>query len=298
MRDVILTLAAVALGVSILGCKSDRETDGRRQGAAGPPTKPAPPPKTIHEAARRGDAEAIARFLAQGVSIQATDDGGFSPLHCAAEEGQPAVARLLLSKGADVDAGDKDGFTPLVYAAMGGHTAVAEVMIDAGAKLHPRKDLTPPLDLAKKYKHKEMVDLLRCRGAPCRPSDTLYDAIENWDTKAVAKFLAEGAPVDEPDAYDADDLPLHHVAQCGFVDIAELLLAKGADVNARRAPNQDTPLHDAVFWRQLAMAEFLLSKGADPNAKDRWGDTPMYWPLKNRNAAMIKLLKRYGGKEP
>ncbi len=288
---VLLILGCVAAS----GCK-DKSSEKSNQGSQPAATKSSPPPKTIHEAAERGDAEAVGRFLAKGVPISEKNSDGFTALHLAAAMGRVSVARLLLSKGANVNAGDKDGFTPLAFAAQNGHEQVARLLIDNGSSLESREGLMTPLETAKRSKHKAVADMLRRRGAKHHPSDTLFDAIENWDTKAVERFIAEGTPVNEPDAYDDPDLPLHHVAQKGFLDIAQLLVSKGASVNARCGQQQWTPLHDAVFRNHVEVAEFLLQKGAKVNARSTYGVTPMHWAKNNNNSAMIQLLAKYGGK--
>ena len=77
--------------------------------------------------------------------------------------------------------------------------------------------------------------------------------------------------------------PLHDAAAYGHTEVAELLLAKGADVNAK-ADGQGgaTPLLAAAFngWRDTA--ELLLAKGADINAKDLHGSTPLFMAVASR----------------
>ncbi len=59
----------------------------------------------------------------------------------------------------------------------------------------------------------------------------------------------------------------------GEKNVAELLLAKGADVNATNNDG-DTPLHCAAYHRD--MAELLLNKGANVSAKNKRGETPSF----------------------
>ena len=64
---------------------------------------------TIHEAAQRGDVEALGRELASGVSPNALDSAGWTPLHNLCYNGRDNVeARLacltaLIEAGADID---------------------------------------------------------------------------------------------------------------------------------------------------------------------------------------------------
>lgn len=54
---------------------------------------------------------------------------------------------------------------------------------------------------------------------------------------------------------------LHYAAKAGAVESAELLVARGADLDAQDDQGQ-TSLHIAVLYRRLAMVEWLLDSGA------------------------------------
>ena len=70
---------------------------------------------------------------------------------------------------------------------------------------------------------------------------------------------------------------LHDAALKGYREIAELLIAGGARVNARNGSGA-TPLHDAALGGYREMVELLIAKGADPEARDsETGATPCIW---------------------
>jgi hypothetical protein len=74
------------------------------------------PPKTIWEAADKGNIEAVKQYLDGGVDVNAIINNGTSPLHLAALNGHMEVAELLIAKGADVNAMGGYGRTPLDWA--------------------------------------------------------------------------------------------------------------------------------------------------------------------------------------
>lgn len=64
---------------------------------------------------------------------------------------------------------------------------------------------------------------------------------------------------------------LHHAAANGHVDIAKVLLANGADVNARSNGNE-TPLIRACMYREIGMVDLLLKvPGIDVSLTDYVG---------------------------
>jgi len=75
--------------------------------------------------------------------------------------------------------------------------------------------------------------------------------------------------------------------------VAALLLADGADVNARDKTGC-TPLHWAAEWDHEEVAGVLLDDGADVDAQDGDGRTPL---PRAASEQMRKLLRRHGATE-
>ncbi|MHC4737056.1 MAG: ankyrin repeat domain-containing protein, partial [Planctomycetota bacterium] len=93
--------------------------------------------------------------------------------------------------------------------------------------------------------------------------------------------------------------PLHSIARLGITTIAEVLVAHGADINAKDNAAW-TPLNIAAGRGQKDMVELLITKGADINAKDKRGSTPLHRaitaeptvPKAGRKATVEFLLAR------
>ena len=90
--------------------------------------------------------------------------------------------------------------------------------------------------------------------------------------------------------------PLHYAASEGHKDVAELLLASKAGVNAR-ADNGWTPLHHAALEGHKDVAELLLASKAEVNAKDNNGDTPLHLAVSEKHKDVAELLRQHGGQE-
>ena len=102
--------------------------------------------------------------------------------------------------------------------------------------------------------------------------DSLHEAAQKGDSKAVQTLLEKGAPVDAQD--EKGLTALHYGAMSGYGSVVALLTGHGADVNAT-SPDGRAALHHAVFQGNKEIAEVLVAHGADLNIKDKKGKTPL-----------------------
>jgi ankyrin repeat protein len=86
---------------------------------------------------------------------------------------------------------------------------------------------------------------------------------------------------------------LHWAAGKGRKEIVELLLANGADVNAKNKDGE-TPLYLAARDGRMDAVELLLTKGADVNAKNKDGETPLYLVAGDGRKDVVELLLAKG----
>lgn len=111
---------------------------------------------------------------------------------------------------------------------------------------------------------------------------------------AVELLLNKGADVNAVDA--GGRTPLHCAAGNGQKDVIEkLLLPKGAKIDARDTSDA-TPLYYAVANGKPDVAELLLFKKADVNARTKNNYTPMQAAIGRKDAKMIELLKKFNGR--
>jgi truncated hemoglobin YjbI len=151
--------------------------------------------------------------------------------------------------------------------------------------------------------HPELITLLLRLGADANARDDfghtpLYCAgnavleVEGMGRggEAVRALVKGGADVNARDGVKRCTA-LHVAARRGRVEVAEALVACGADLEVRDSAG-DTPLRRAVNCGKPGVAVFLLSKGADLRSKGSRGLTP--WRAA-RGAAMKKVLQPFAG---
>ena len=131
-------------------------------------------------------------------------------------------------------------------------------------------------------------------GAVPAADSPLLDATKRGDEAAVRSLLAEGA---DPNVAQGDGLTaLHLAAQVGNLEIAELLLAGGAKVEAQTRIGGYTPLHLASQGAHGAVVSVLLAAGANAGAvTTTTGVTPLHLAAKAMYGEdAVKALLEHG----
>jgi ankyrin repeat protein len=122
----------------------------------------------------------------------------------------------------------------------------------------------------------------------CTPD--LHKAAREGDADRVRELLDAGADVNvrNADKQRLQYTPLHWAAYYGHLEIAEILISRGADLDAED-PDYSTPLYLAAEQGYPEVVKFLISKGAKVNVKSaRWGYTPLH------RAAWGPVARRFG----
>ena len=85
-------------------------------------------------------------------------------------------------------------------------------------------------------------------------------------------------------------------AQQGNIEAVKQHLAAGADVNMKGDQRRQTPLHDAAASGHMEVAELLITNGANLNAKSVIGETPLDAAVNFKQTEIANLLRKHGGK--
>jgi ankyrin repeat protein len=87
-------------------------------------------------------------------------------------------------------------------------------------------------------------------------------------------------------------------AMRGKTDIAAVLIAKGAKVNAKTKDGQTAIIYAArAPGDRSDIVKLLIEHGADVNAEDNTGMTALAYALKKRDVLLFKILMESGAKE-
>ena len=100
----------------------------------------------------------------------------------------------------------------------------------------------------------------------------LFDAARKNNLNKVREMLDYGVDINSVDV-DRRATALHLACAAGAKNVIELLVLRGADLNAQDG-NERTPLHNLVMNKFDSIAMYLVSKGANMHIKDRRGFSP------------------------
>jgi uncharacterized protein len=242
-------------------------------------------------ASRTGKLEAVKVLLAHGANVNAKEEWrGQTALMWAVAQGHPDVARELIAKGADVNARSAfqkwerqvtaeprekwmpaGALTPLQFAVRQNCLACAKILIENGADVNiTDENGVPVLTTAIINGHYDVAAFLVEKGANVNTADRtgrtpLYSAV---DFHSMPDSNRPAPKVDQN--------------QVSSFDLIKILIAKGADVNARLKMQQPyrtkldrgddtmlttgtTPLLRAAKAGDAVVMKYLIEHGADVN---------------------------------
>jgi hypothetical protein len=128
-----------------------------------------------------------------------------------------------------------------------------------------------------------------------RPTLDVFDAAAVGDVARLTAILDQDPS--QTTAFHAafGTTPLHLAAFAGAIPAMELLLARGAVVDAvSRNKFRNTPLVVTTLTSQREAAALLLAKGADPNVPEDGGFRALHIAAEAGDAPMIRLLLDHG----
>lgn len=144
--------------------------------------------------------------------------------------------------------------------------------------------------LAMYYRQPETADYLLSLG----PKLDVFNACVGGQTQRVLDDVKANPALLEAQSSDGWT-PLHLAAFFGHPDLADALVAAGANLNARSSnAMKNTPLHAAAAGGQVALVELLLKRGADPNATQESGWTALHSAAQAGNRQMVEALLANG----
>lgn len=222
---------------------------------------------------------AIENLIKQGLLVDARDHHGKTPLMEALETGNVPVARHLVTKGAQITALDKKGATAMHYAVRSGDIETVRFVLATEARKYinqpafeSRYMIPTPLGEALKEKFSDIADVILEKGVSPNSRGE-----RNWT-------------------------PLHFVASLpekeGGLDIARLLLERGADIDKAKSASGETPVHIAASHGNEKLLDLFVRHGASVGLSNNRRETALHHAAKNMQGHKVTGLLLNHGCDP
>lgn len=278
----------------------------------------------------------VSACIEKGVSVNAVNGHGSTPLHYGAQRGHLAVVKYLIENLANVNIVDSNMCSPLYLAAadskideMQGHRLpihvalssnaedtgigasheviapnrldVVRYLVENGADINaPTKNGNTPLYIAAGSNHLDIVKYLASEGADVdartRFHVTALYIATHKGLTEVVKYL-----IDQNAEVNPVDIfgtpPLYYAAEIGALDCVKCLVERGALVNLANR-NKSTPLLAAAARGRLDVVKYLVDEqGADVNVVDVMGFTALNYASQFGRAEVKRYLESKGCRE-
>ena len=220
-----------------------------------------------------------------------------SPLHVAALAGRADIVGLLVEAGKEVNGyldfrNHRNTHTALALALIENpNEAVAMLLIQAGANVNAADHggTTPLHTVAAMHENPVMSvniaealinagatinsQTVRTNTFSSRGSTPLHTAASANHVEIARLLIQRGARVNVKD--DSDNAPLHLAIHGGHGELAKLLVESGAYIHSRNY-NGNLPIQVAAFAGLPDVITQLIAAGSPVNAQDQVGDTPLH----------------------
>jgi len=218
--------------------------------------------------AAQGNSTDIINYIEQtcGVSYPLTDrnNAGLTFLHTAAKYGALDVIKYYQQAypyflPTVYPSRDNKGNTLLHYAAHFNRKDVVRYFLEQGVDVNVvNEGNITPLFFAASKGYRDIVELLLKYNADVK--------ILSWNSFSC----------------------LHQAIE--FPEVFEMLLGRGADINAQEGKVGWTPLHFAVLRNKPNIVKVLLQHGVNIDIKDNKGQTPLHYATQMKNTDIIEML--------
>jgi ankyrin len=237
----------------------------------------------LHWAVRADDLEMVDLLLKAGAKTSAANRDGATPMQLAALNGSAAMVGRLLKAGVDANSPlSSYGDTALMLAARTGKPDAAKVLLDSGAKVDAREtwgDTTALMWAVSEGNH-AIVRLLIDRGANVNVRSKFVPSATGRGFEGATPVAGRSNQIEENASGSLT--PLMFAAREGDLESARMLVAAGAEINARGGDGKDA-LGLAIFNGGYPVASFLIDNHANVNQPDAQRFTPLFWAVDRRN---------------
>ena len=269
--------------------------------------------QAIFQRIREGDAPGVEALLDEHpflIHIENTEEEAWRErkvMNCAAHNGHLEIVKLLVERGAEVYSHPFANYPPVIDAAWAKHQDVVDYFLnEIPNKASGTNGIGVTINLAAREGWADIVrrhienDPLSVHQRGWIGDTALHWPSHNGHLEIVEMLLDAGADIEADEVGWSGGKPLHWASehQPGAVQV---LLKRGAEVNSLNVKKGSdfegvTPLiMNATQKNDCAeVTELLIAAGADLNAKDARGRTALACAVEKRLTRIPEVLRKHG----
>lgn len=233
---------------------------------------------------------------------------GYFSLFIAAYQGHEVIVKMLLKKKVNPNAFIRNALTPLTAAAQQGHKNIVNILLKHKAEVNPSvkegeedSRFLTPLIAACLSGHEEIVQILLRRGADInvkitsKPESMQYEvaSLLMYGNSSYSELLSKN--------FQIGYMPIHFAAASGKTAIVEMLINRGADINASVEKKEDLQCIEENNARPICLAvekqnedtvEYLLESGASIGA-NKSSSLLLFAAILQKNPCIVDLLLKH-----
>ncbi|KAM3182948.1 hypothetical protein ACTXT7_011318 [Hymenolepis weldensis] len=238
----------------------------------------------------------------QQVDINAyTESSNESALTLCCNGGYTDLARLLLERGADKEHRDKKSHTPLHTAVYANQRSIVNLLLEFGVDIEAQVERTKDtaLSIACSHGRLEIAEDLLARGANKEHRNfsdytPLSLAASGGFVDVIQLLLKNGAEINSRTGSKLGISPLMLASMNGYTEAVKVLLENGADINAQIETNKNTALTLACFQGQADVVKLLVERKANIEHRAKTGLTPLMEAASGNHVKVGAILLSYG----
>lgn len=148
-----------------------------------------------------------------------------------------------------------------------------------------------------------MCMVLSCKNSPSKRMGPIFipsplaQAIEDNNIAKARNLLTKDKSLVNKVFEGSPNTPLFWAIEVGKINMVDLLISFGANVNVKSGMFHEPPLFKAIEGGHLDIVELLIKNGADINSSDKtFGDSSLFIACSARKDDIVKYLLAHGAK--
>ena len=235
----------------------------------------------------------VLQWMFNPVTVESRDGMGNTMLHYVALWRMDRHIPFMIQQGISTEAANATGETPLFWAVHHDGASTVRALLAAGANLHARDSLgNSALHSAVRWNAVTATNTLLDAGIDVNVhslngTTPLHDSVRLGNVNIAGILINRGANLEVRDS--GGNTPFMESVRAGHTEAANLLAGRGADPMTRNA-NGDTPLHFSVVLMDHGMIDTLLRMGVSIHARNTRNRTPFQTALTDSPGTVAALL--------